>query len=546
MIEILWWGAVLRFFQALLQAMPTILVGVLVAGVFRRLVGYQGIRRLFGQGTWRALPQAWLIGMLLPVCSLGVIPVARQLRKAGLSGGTILAFALTAPLFNPISVLYGLTLSNPVVIVTFCFCSLVIVTVVGLTWDWLFPGTAVQDTEPPAAAYGIKRMLAVALTAADELTSPAAWYVVVGMIGVASLSVVLPFGYLQRAAEHHDPWAPAFMALVAIPAYATPMTAMVQLASMFEHGNSVGAAFALLALGAGANLGLIAWMTHSYGIRRTAVWFGILWAVVVGLAYGVDKPLYPRGVDPAGHTHAFDGYCCPFQAGEDQVLRKSLALLAKKTAPYERQALIVLVALALFGLVLKRTGWIESWETWMQQQPAAAPRYDIVLPGPVLGGVALAGLIGLSVLGCYVYYPPPGDILEELRIVNTEVVSSAGSQDWDTTAYWIPIQRDWTRKLQVSLYLRGHDLTRYQRAKAAALLERLELLEHEIEESRTGAGAVEELGQSPRDDSNYQFCDGGGSEPVQDSHRLDVRVQARAVHQAYRRLRAAYADFANE
>lgn len=510
MIEILWWGAVLRFLQALLQATPTIFVGVLVAGVFRRLVGYQGMRRLFGQGTWRSLLQAWAIGMLLPVCSLGVIPVARQLRKAGLSGGTILAFALTAPLFNPISVLYGLTLSNPVVIVTFCFCSLVIVTVVGLAWDRLFPGTAVQDPEPPAAAHGIKRMLALALTAADELTSPTAVYVGIGLIGAASLSVLLPFGYLQQAAEHHDPWAPAFMALVAVPAYATPMTAMVQLASMFEHGNSVGAAFALLVLGAGINLGLIAWVMHIYGIRRTVLWLGILGAVVVGLAYGVDKPLYPRGVDPAGHTHAFDGYCCPFQAGEDQPLRKSMALLAEKTAPYERQALIALIALALFGLVLKRSGWIEAWEAWIRQQPAAAPQYDMVLPAPVLGGVALAGLVGLSVLGCYVYYPPPGDILEELRIVNTEVVASAGSRDWDTTAYWIPIQRDWTRKLQVSLFLRGHQVTRYQRAKADVLLERLELLEHGL------------------------------------SHSSEVQAQARAVHQAYRRLRAAYAEFADE
>ena len=135
MIEVLVWGAVLRFCQALLQASPTILVGLLVAGVLRRLLGYQGTRRLFGQGSNWALLLAWLIGMLLPVCSLGVIPILYQMRRAGVSGGTILAFALTAPLFNPISVLYGLTLSNPLVIITFCFCCLVIVTTIGLAWD---------------------------------------------------------------------------------------------------------------------------------------------------------------------------------------------------------------------------------------------------------------------------------------------------------------------------------------------------------------------------------------------------------------------------
>jgi hypothetical protein len=67
MMEAVLVGAVLRFLQALLQATPTILVGVLVAGVFRRLLGHAGTRRLFGENTRRSLLQAWLIGMLLPV-----------------------------------------------------------------------------------------------------------------------------------------------------------------------------------------------------------------------------------------------------------------------------------------------------------------------------------------------------------------------------------------------------------------------------------------------------------------------------------------------
>ena len=316
MVEILWWGVVLRFAQALLQAAPTILIGLLIAGILRRLVGYDGTRRLFGHGSRRALFQAWLIGMLLPVCSLGVFPILRQLRLAGLSGGTILAFALTAPLFNPISVLYGLTLSSPVVIITFCLCCLMIVSTIGLLWDRLYPGTAVASSEPAATSYGIKRMLAVAVTAADDLVSSSSRFLWIGLIGAAALSVLLPMGYLQEAAEPDDPWAPLFMTLVATPAYTTPMAAMVQLASMFEHGNSVGAAFALLTLGAGVNLGLIAWMIQAYGMRRTAVGFSLLWMLVIVLAYAVDKPLYPHGVDPPGHTHAFDAYCCPFLPSE--------------------------------------------------------------------------------------------------------------------------------------------------------------------------------------------------------------------------------------
>ena len=48
MIEAMASGAILRFVQAAIQASPTILIGLLVAGVFRRLLGHEGTRRLFG------------------------------------------------------------------------------------------------------------------------------------------------------------------------------------------------------------------------------------------------------------------------------------------------------------------------------------------------------------------------------------------------------------------------------------------------------------------------------------------------------------------
>ena len=257
-------GRLLAGAQALLQASPFILTGLVVAGVFRRLFTHEELRKLFGHGTWRALPQAWAIGMLLPICSLGAIPVVRQMRRAGLSGGTILAFALSAPLFNPLSLLYGLTLSEPGTIIAFALCTLVVVTFVGLIWDRLFPQSSVPEESPP----GIRRMAAVALVGVREVAGPALPYLLAGLFGVVLLSWVLPAGSLQRAMGHGNPWAPLLMAAVALPAYATPMMAMSQLGSMFQHGNSVGAAFTLLTLGAGTNLGLVWWMHRSYGLGK--------------------------------------------------------------------------------------------------------------------------------------------------------------------------------------------------------------------------------------------------------------------------------------
>jgi hypothetical protein len=397
-------------------------------------------------------------------------------------------------------------LADPLVITSFSLCSLLIVTVMGLVWDRIFPGTAAPEPDPPRVAVGAKRMLSVAEFAARDLAGPSTLYIFMGLIGVALLSMMLPPGALQTAAEADDPWAPLFMTLVAIPAYATPMTAMVQLASMFQHGNSVGAAFALLVLGAGANVGLACWMARHYGVRRTLVWFVLLLAVVVGLAYGVDKPLRPQGVESAGHTHAFDIYCAPFESDVAEPWTLAARQIQEKLAPHEMVALLAVGLIAVAGIGLRFADPRRRLEEWFARESSKPTKYDIRLPGAVLGGVAIAGLVALSVFGCYVYYPPPSEIFEELRMVNAEVVSAASSRDWDTALYWIPIYDDWTRKLQVSAVLRGEKLTDYRRIKASILRDKLELLEHEVED-----GEVEES-----------------------------REASLAVGRAYRRMRAAY------
>jgi len=482
--ESLLWGAVLRGSQCLLQAAPYIVTGLVTAGIFRRLLGHEGMRRLFGHGTRRAIPQAWMVGMLLPICSLGVIPVAREMRRAGLSGGTILAFALAAPLFNPLSLLYGLTLSEPFTIFAFGFCTLIVVTVVGLIWDWLFPNSSIAEVPPQPVPQGPRRMLAVAVVSAREIAGPSLLFIVVGVLGVVALSCILPHASLQRTMSHENPWAPLLMAAIAVPAYATPMLAMSQLGSMFQHGNSVGAAFTLLTLGAGTNLGLVLWMQRSYGWRKASVWFGMLLSVVLILSYGVERPLYPTAIEAAGHTHAFDVYCRPFPDGITGLGRIVWDKLRQNTQVHELYGAMCLGAFFLAGialLLLDRRFRIEDWLERPVPESAAGPAWHSAsLPASVLGFSALVVLVVVSVVGCFTYYPPSKEALEQISNAETETLAAAISGDRKHAEHWIPIYADWVRKLQVGVYLRTWHLSDYQRAKAKLVQDRLELLEHEL------------------------------------------------------------------
>jgi len=485
MAEMMFWGFATRFTVSLIQASPFILVGFAVAAILRRFFGYEETRKLFGEGTRSALFRAWLIGMLLPVCSLGAIPVIREMRRAGIRGGTILAFAMSGPLFNPLSLLYGLTLSEPIAILSFAACSLVIVTIVGLIWDRMFPHSALPIVEEKAVAYGYRRMLAVGTAAGREATSASLLYILLGLGGVGLLGAFIPANSLQHTFNYDNPLAPLYMTGMAIPVYATPMLAMSQLGMMFQHANSIGAAFVLLVLGAGMNPGIVAWLYREYGFKRGTIWMVLLLSIVLGLAYGVDRPLFPKDIEPANHTHAFDIYCQPFSGPLTTSYFEATKLkLERDISPFEWRPLWIFGLLILSGVILQIADRSSKLEQWLEAAPPRqiAGRGDIIVPGPVLGLLSLAGLVVLSVVGCFAYYPSPDECLEAMTDARVGALSAALSMDHTETKYWSERYDDWTRKLEVGAYLRHGELSDYHRWKARLLREQLETLEHEVED----------------------------------------------------------------
>lgn len=491
MLEAIFWGGVLRVTQSAAQAAPFVITGFLIAAVFRRLVGQAGLRTLFGDGTWRSLPQAWGIGMLLPVCSLGVIPVIREMKRAGLSGGTILAFGLTAPLFNPLSVLYGLTLSEPFTIFAFMLASLLVVTCIGLIFDWLFPTAQPAETESSPASeaevsYGIKRVLSVFITMGRDFWSWSSLYMLVGLSGILLLNIVLPPNSFQTSVNADNVLAPILMTAVAVPVYATPMLAMSQLGTMFSHGNSVGAAFALLILGAGVNFGIILWMYVVFGWKRASVWMAILLTVVLGLGYALEKPLFPSDADIADHTHAFDVYCRPYASNQTGLMEKTFHTLRENLSPDERFAIYGWIAIAVIGVIVSRLEKRWNIERWLTaQQEDGKLRKDLMLPNWVLGATSIVALIILSVAMCFAYYPPPEECLAEMYIYKGEVLSAAISGNYGHAQHYIPVWDDWNRRMQVGVYLRTGQLSDYHRMKSRVIRDNLELLDHAMDEEDT-------------------------------------------------------------
>ena len=87
-----------------------------------------------------------------------MIPVVRELHRCGVKRGTLAAFGLTAPLFNPMSVLYGLTLSDPIAILSFSLCALFIVSLIGAIWNRFFSAETEEASVATIPSAGLKRL----------------------------------------------------------------------------------------------------------------------------------------------------------------------------------------------------------------------------------------------------------------------------------------------------------------------------------------------------------------------------------------------------
>ncbi len=485
MFASLFWGIVVRTGQLAAESSTTLLCGLLVAGIMRRMLGAEGTRRLFGGPGWHGLLRAWGVGTVLPVCSLGVIPIAIEMRRAGVRRGTILAFVLAAPHINPLSLLYGLTLSEPLVIICFAIGSLLLALLAGAVWDkWL--DSHANEAEPstePTPAPGIKRLAAVMVAAAREAVSPKMGYVLVGVLFTGIMAGMLPHGSLGQSMQHKDWLAPLEMTAFALPAYLGPLQGMMRLGLMFEHGNSVGAGFVLFELGIGINVGLICWLMTLFGWRRVLAWLAVVTSATLVLAYASERPLY-FATEEASHTHAFDDWTNPFSAGSSVPLATVAGKILEKIEILEPVSLAGLGFLVLLGISLRKLDASRRLDAYLATQAAREEQSDAIwnrsVPGPVLGLTALVGLVAFSVVALYIYYPAPEEAFKEIVRVRAEALTAVNSGHKEEAIRQIQYWDLLTRKLQVGVFIRTGHMNLEASKSAEDLRERLEDLRDEL------------------------------------------------------------------
>lgn len=90
------------FISILLEALPFVIIGVLLAGTIQVFVKESTIQNMIPKNRVFAVIGSCIVGSLFPACECGIVPIVRRLVAKGLPIFAGIGFMLTGPLINPI------------------------------------------------------------------------------------------------------------------------------------------------------------------------------------------------------------------------------------------------------------------------------------------------------------------------------------------------------------------------------------------------------------------------------------------------------------
>ena len=93
------------FLSLLIEAIPFVLIGVLIAGFIQIFITEEMIQRWIPTNRYLAVAMSCVVGGLFPACECGIVPIMRRLVSKGVPIYAAVGFMLTGPLINPIVIL---------------------------------------------------------------------------------------------------------------------------------------------------------------------------------------------------------------------------------------------------------------------------------------------------------------------------------------------------------------------------------------------------------------------------------------------------------
>jgi uncharacterized membrane protein YraQ (UPF0718 family) len=256
------------FVELALESAPALLLAYLMAGLVHAFTTPGKLAWLNRGSTLRQGLSGMALGLPLPICSCGVVPLYEGLVKQGVSTAAAVAFLVATPELGIDAVLLSLPLLGApftLVRVTAAAFVALLVALVMARLAVARPMPRALPLAPTAITPTLQGRLRIAMRSgfADMVDHTAPW-ILVGLILAALIGPVMEGSWMTRLPAGTDV---LLFAAIGMPLYVCASASTPLVAVLVAAGVSPGAGLALLITGPATNMATIGILSRLHGSR---------------------------------------------------------------------------------------------------------------------------------------------------------------------------------------------------------------------------------------------------------------------------------------
>jgi uncharacterized membrane protein YraQ (UPF0718 family) len=265
---------------------PWLVMSFIVAGLFRQFLNPAKFQKALGNRGLPAVIKATLSGMLLPICSCGVIPLGLGMYYTGAYLGPTLAFMVATPIINPAAVLLAYGLLGPQIATIYLLGGFIVPILIGITAN-LLAGDEIHapgmDTQIEQATFAedeavpiLQKLMIGCKWGIFELGTMVGKYIVFGVLLAGILIVATPQHLIQGYLGSPGMISIFGIAVLGSLIYVCAVGHIPFVAALVATGAAPGVAITFLMTGAATNLPELISIYKMIGKRAVLLYSGLV------------------------------------------------------------------------------------------------------------------------------------------------------------------------------------------------------------------------------------------------------------------------------
>ncbi len=300
-------GILLESFKLTKAMALYLLIGFLFAGIIKVFFSERSIFSHLGKGKILSSLKASLVGIPLPICSCGVLPIAISLRRQGANKGATLSFLISTPVTGIDSILATYALLGGLFTGFRVVTSFFIALLCGVVANFLLKEDSfiLENKSTLCFICGDKdvnshyhtfldKIKYVFKYAFDELLGDIAKWLVLGIVIGGIISYSVPENFIENYLGNS--WLAMFlMLIVGIPIYVCATGSIPIAAALMLKGMSPGAALVFLLTGPATNTVSMAVISKELGKKALFLYLFFICSISI-LAGALLNKIWNEGI----------------------------------------------------------------------------------------------------------------------------------------------------------------------------------------------------------------------------------------------------------